>query len=50
MGLERSQKLVITNEARALKQLREVKGLTLAQAAAGISKSNRISPISKAVA
>lgn len=39
MKVERSQKLLITTEARVLKQLREAKGLTMQQAANAIGKS-----------
>ena len=39
MKVERSQKLLITSEARALKQLRKANGLTMTQAATGIGKS-----------
>lgn len=39
MTLERSQKLVITIEARVLKQLREARGMTMQQAATAIGKS-----------
>ena len=39
MTMERSQKLLITTEARVLKQVRESKGLTMQQAANAIGKS-----------
>lgn len=39
MTLERSQKLVVTVEARVLKQIRESKGMTMQQAATAIGKS-----------
>ncbi len=39
MTVERSQKLLITTEARVLKQLREAKGMTMQQAADVIGKS-----------
>lgn len=39
MATERSQRLVITTEARVLKQLRQAKGMTMLQAAKAIGKS-----------
>ena len=39
MTLERSQKLVITTEARVFKAIRESKGMTMQQAANVIGKS-----------
>ena len=39
MTLERSQKLLITTEARVLKQIRESKGMTMMQAAQSIGMS-----------
>jgi transcriptional regulator with XRE-family HTH domain len=39
MSLERSQKLLVTVEARALKQIREAKGLSMKQAALAIGMS-----------
>lgn len=39
MKVERSQKLLITTEARVLKQTREAKGMIMQQAATAIGKS-----------